>query len=113
MSFVRVSAHACSVREMLMIYRICGGDGVERSPEKLRNRQKMKRVRYQGDTRTQCQGERECCVSVCVCVCLSKAREDENEMFLRPSRGKKSFYVDSGETSLKGICQSNVPVSWE
>lgn len=48
-----------------------------------------------------------------VCVCMSKAQEDENEMFLRPWRGKESFYVDSGETSLKGICQRNVPVSRE
>lgn len=48
-----------------------------------------------------------------VCVCMSKARVDENKMFLRPWRGKESFYVDSGETSLKGICQRNVPVSGE
>lgn len=47
------------------------------------------------------------------CASMSKAREDENEMFLRPWRGKESFYVDSGETSLKGICQRNVPVSRE
>lgn len=49
------------------------GGGVERSPEKLRERKKneMKRVREQGDTRTQCQGERECVrVYVCVCVCV-------------------------------------------
>lgn len=53
------------------------------------------------------------CACVSVCVYMSKAREDENEMFLRPWRGKESFYVDSGETSLKGICQSNVPLSRE
>lgn len=46
-------------------------------------------------------------------MCMSKARVDENEMFLRPWCGKESFYVDSGETSLKGICQRNVPVSKE
>lgn len=84
---------------------MCGGGGSREKPgevKKWREREK----REQGDTRTQCQGEREC-------VCMSKAREDENEMFLRPWRGKESFYVDSGETSLKGICQSNVPVSRE
>lgn len=52
------------------------------------------------------------CVSVSACAC-AKAREDENEMFLRPWRGKESFYVDSGETSPKGMCHSYVPVSRE
>lgn len=69
-------------------------------------RKENENVREQGDTRTQYQGEREC-------VCMSNARVDENEMFLRPWRGKESFYVDSGETSLKGTCQRNVPVSRE
>lgn len=79
--------------------------GKERSPEKMR---KSKRIREQQDRRTQYQGERES-----VCLCMSNAWEDENEMFLRPWRGKESFYVDSGETSLMGICQSNVPMSGE
>lgn len=46
-------------------------------------------------------------------MCVSGAWEDENEMFLRPRRGKESFYVDSGETSLVGTHQCNVPVSGE
>lgn len=77
---------------------VVGGGKTERSLEKMR----QKRIREQGDTRTNCQGEREC-------VCMSSAREDENEMFLRPRRGKESFYVDSGETSLMGTSQSNAP----
>lgn len=48
-----------------------------------------------------------------MCVCVSSARADENEMFLRPRRGKESFYVDSGETSLVGTHQCSAPVSGE
>lgn len=77
---------------------------MERSLEKMR----QKRIRVQGDTRTNCQVERES-----VCVCVSSVWEDENEMFLRPRRGKESFYVDSGETSLVGTHHCNAPVSRE
>lgn len=94
------------------IYKIWRGAGSREKPREVKKWRERKRKWKHESERT---GRHEDTMPGWegVCVCMSKAREDENEMFLRPWRGKESFYVDSGETSLKGICQRNVPVSWE
>lgn len=48
MSFVRVSAHACSVREMLMIYRICGGEGGREKPREVEKETKNEKSEITG-----------------------------------------------------------------